>query len=463
MKYAPLGINYETKKLLSEPIDEDFLVENIVNFEGTQISKGMGAHDISADATRTPDPNVRWTYIVHEDDENINEYIKIIKPLANLRRMRIPDLPLKFYGQKYEWKRWMQKNLENTPIGTRPNYILIVGDPELIPFGFQSRLDVKANVGRICFDTLDELQNYTDKLVRLQKTPPKLEKKATFFAPNWGKNQSGRLDATHYSYNELAKPLLKYVKNDLVDANITTEILSENEATKDNLNEKLKASKSTFVFVASHGVGNAPTLDKQIELTGAIACQNWNNTHSDDDLYRAKDIPDDKNKPFLEGSVFFQFSCFSYGTPKYDDVANFSLDGSTPKEEIADKPLIAAIPKKLLAHPRGPVAFIGHVNEAYLEGFYDNNKALPEEDRRSLTAYQSIVHSVFHRETMGTALNDMNMNGADAADALSDTIGDYVHGDKSSTKKREIAKNFLIHHDAKNYLLFGDPAVTINF
>jgi len=40
-------------------------------------------------------------------------------------------------------------------------------------------------------------------------------------------------------------------------------------------------------------------------------------------------------------------------------------------EQLAERDFIAALPKRLLAHPRGPIAFIGHLDTAFLHGFAD--------------------------------------------------------------------------------------------
>ena len=455
MKYAPLGVSYQRKQVLSNPIDEADIAKNIAIHEKDKNAQGKGAHYVMSE-TKIAEDRIKWSYVIHEDDPHREEFVKIIEPLAKKYEMQTPSTPLPFYGDQTisNYKQWINKHYDKVNYILRPNHILLIGDPKLIPFEFQSLLDIKANVGRVCFDTIEEMQNYVTKVINLKNNPPNLRKETLFFAPDWGYT-NGTYDATHYSHNDMVIPLSNTLRNEQIGAKIIT----EKQATKDTLKSELEKSQSALVYVASHGVGDIEGLENQRALTGAICGQNWNQDNSD--LFTAKDIPDD-DTPFLEGSMFVQFSCFGYGTHKYDDITDLSLSNIAQRKIIADEALVAAIPKKLLAHPRGPVAFIGHVNTTYLQGFYDDNMVLSDEDKRDLSPFESMLSKAFHNETMGSTLHDMNMKAASDAITFADRINTYDPISADLETDKAIAREFLSIHDSKNFLLFGDPGVRLS-
>jgi hypothetical protein len=400
-----------------------------------------------------------WSFLVAKDDPQREKIIQILKPLAVHRGMENPADPLVFDKPEDNWDEWLEYyyalDLEGKKV---PHYVLMVGGPELLPFHFQSLLDTVANVGRLAFDSTKELKQYVDKVIRLETAPdPLVKRQVILFAPEYPPDEYGRMDPTHYSRDNMVKPLNEFIRQQL---NFQTTALMGDDATKKNLLNTLRGAQPALVYTASHGLGpSGEPLDEQKRNNGAICCQ-LSGSWSSQDWFTAEDVP--MNEPFLEGAVFFQFACFGYGTPAESDYSHWLPKGML--EKYAEVDFVAALPKRLLAHPRGPIAYLGHLDTALLHGFTDQDD--PDitacwHDR--ISPYVHAVKALLEVQPSALAMEDMNAKFSYYNGWLTNLYNRLKKGIVTWTPdlKKRFLDSWMIRSDAQNYLVFGDPAARL--
>jgi hypothetical protein len=399
-----------------------------------------------------------WTILVAKEDPRRSEIIEVLKPLALHRGMEDPAAPLVFGGESEDaWGEWLEDNyyareLEGKKV---PHYVLMVGGPDVLPFRLQSLMDAVANVGRLDFESTDELERYVQKVIRLETAPdPVVKREVILFAPDGGTN-----DPTYFSREYMVKPLNDHVKLQL---NFKTTALMGVDATKNKLVKAMQGAQPALVYTASHGLGlTGELIDQQKKYNGAICCQGRGQLTMED-LFCADDVP--ANEPFLEGAVFFQFACFGYGTPAQSDYTHWIPEKGMIPQKYADADFIAALPKRLLAHPRGPIAYVGHLDTAFLHGFTDQND--PYIMDRWHSRIQPFVHAVdqlLEVQPSGLAMEDMNRKYSVSNIILNSVYDRIQRGAFKWTPEAEkrFLDTWIIRSDAKNYMVFGDPAARL--
>ena len=467
MTVMGFGIDYTTKKRLIEPIDEKEFFQRIIDsfphetFEGfTRTRRSGSVFKAEVERTHFPDLSnplaVGWKYLVSDSDPRKDEIIEAVEPLAKHRGMANPGDPM-IYDCKFEheWWEWIRNNCWPLALDEAPYYIMIIGGPDQVPFLFQALIDSTAAVGRIHFDSIDDLEEYVKKVIRLEKAAdPVVSREVVMFAPD-----GGITDPTFFSRMYMAQPLSEHVKDKL---NFSTKRILEDDATKKSLTDALDNSNPALVYTASHGLG-APKerLEIQKKYNGAVCCQDMHtleNLTIPEFTYSADDVPLDGT--YLEGSAFFEFSCFGYGTPKRSDFEHWLGD---PKLN-ADEDFVSALPKKLLAHPKGPIGFFGHVDMAFLEGFADpNNPYILKRWHSRVAPFKKAVEEILKAQSLGMILSTMNERYEIGSIMLTNVIDGIRSGHLKMTPEEQarLVEYWITRSDAQNYMLFGDPGTYV--
>lgn len=409
-----------------------------------------------------------WGVIFAEGDPQIPAIREALGPLLRLRReqagglYRDGGLSPRFRYQSGDAKAsWLSRNGGSPGVVDPkkvPYYLLIVGDPTLIPYRFQYQLDIAYAVGRIHFETLAEYENYARSVVAAETTGQQAtpNRKVAFFGARNGADR-----ATQLSSNELVDPLAAVFGQRLQGWQVQT--WNGEAATKAQMSRLLGGDETpAFLFSASHGMGFGQVgHPRQREEQGALICSDWPGVGAltDSHYLAARDIGDDAH---LQGLIAFFFACYGAGTPKDDEFAIRTWQGQgvqvggleqVQRIPIAPQAFIARLPQRLLGHPNGgALAVVGHVDRAWGASFI-------WEGQRQETTFDSALQRLFAGERLGVATEDFNVRYAELGAEVSDRITQLKEGEP--VRPEELARLWTASSDARNYVVLGDPAVRL--
>lgn len=301
-----------------------------------------------------------------------------------------------------------------------PYYLLLVGGPDKIPFSFQYQLDVQYAVGRLHLEHLHEYAAYARTVVEVETRGVALPRQLRLFGVANPDDPSTQLSLRH-----LVQPLTEALKNNPHGFQVDAIPAAATQRTQ--LARLLGGAETpALLFTASHGVEFANGDPRQLRHQGALLCQDWpgprHHGEFKEDFYFAGDhLLSDSS---LGGLMVFSFACYGAGTPKLDEFAHQSGD-ARGRKAIAPRDFVAALPMRLLGHPRGgSLAFIGHVDRAWGYSY-----TWPGARSKSQTAaFESVLLRLLQGMPVGYALEYFNERYAELSTVLTQQLQEIDNG-----------------------------------
>lgn len=410
---------------------------------------------------------VGWGVVfAHDTPEEVRE---ALRPLLELRRSQAGRRQEHYYRELvYSPGQSKQRFLAGHGVGVGPvdpeylpYYLLLVGDPEEIPFRFQYQLDVQYAVGRISFETAEEYASYAASVVAAEKGRVLRPRRMAFF----GVANEGDA-ATRRSYDKMVLPLVHRFEgtgegghgeegdDEGRGAGWQLEHVTGG-ATKASLARLLGGDRTpAFLFTASHGVGfNFAKRDpRQRQHQGALLCEDWpgpgSGPLSPEHYLSADDIGDGAD---LSGLVAFHFACFGAGTPRDD---GFAGHRTGEDRQRASRDFVARLPQRLLGHPRGgALAVVGHVDRAWTYSF-DWPRAGSQ-----VQVFENAFKRLLAGWPVGAAMEYFGQRYAELASDLNEQLEEVDCGVKLDLL--DLSGLWTAHNDARSYVVLGDPAVRL--
>jgi hypothetical protein len=478
-KYYVYGINGSTGGYLDEPLTPQEVAEAAL-----KEAKEQSEAEIQVTRTRAAmaepsmaaalDVDVRkleeagWGVIFARDaDPSVKD---ALQPLLDHRQDQAGDLFRVYEGDDGyldgdDWESFRKRHKVKAALAKpeqMPYYLLLVGDPQTIPYSFQYLADVVRAVGRIAFDRPEDYAYYAQSVVRAEdkEQPLQLPRRATFFGT---RNADDK--ATLYSSKDLIAPLAEELGPTLTGQHWALDMVEPEQATKARLRELLGGSQTpSLLFTATHGAAFNQDDDFYPHHQGALVTKEWPGPREwrarlkEDFFFSGEHVGDAAR---VWGMIAVFFACFGAGTPRMSDF--YHLKDRLPRERLhlADQALLAPLPRRLLSHPKGgALAVAGHVERAWTTSFKEGPGPLASRD---LDAFKELFRLLMLGYPLGAALEDMNTRYALYSTQITNDLYDVLHRGLPyyDELKIRVARLWTANNDARNYLIVGDPAVRL--
>jgi hypothetical protein len=375
-----------------------------------------------------------------------------LAPLLKHRRDEVGDASL-FHELSYlpteDVRSFLQRN--GSDFGaikpqSVPFYLLLVGGPEDIPFGFQSLLDVEYRVGRLDLPSPQAYAKYAESLIAVETgTAAARERVLHTFGPAHPGDTPTKLSvdvlvraATSWlaTFDKLKKKHGLSVRTDPGDA-----------ATKARLVEVLggQQGRPELLFTAGHGLACAAGSPRQPGEQGALVTADWDTFGPIDASCRfaASDLSPDAD---VLGMVAFLFACYGVGTPATD------IFPTRAGQVLAPKPLSSALPRALLSHAKGScLGVFGHIDRTLTWSLQ------PPQAPVATDPFANASLHVLAGSRLGKALDDLNQRGA----SLASSVNLVLQPGAPPIDDPSIVSLWTQQRDASTFVLLGDPAARL--
>ena len=384
---------------------------------------------------------------------------------AEVAVMRVPnDARCKTVAGAAEWSKEFYDDQSGSQADV-PLYQLILGDLDEVPLAIQQFQSARhGRVGRLHFDDASGYDAYVEKLLRWERAEAR--KQPARLVVHTAHDNSGALRTGHTG---LIEPLIELLETeqDKGRLRVSDVVVGGGDPLMpdpDGFLNDTESSEPGVLFSLSHGLGGpADGWNKEEDRRARQGAMHFGSR----DPITGSDLA---TRAFMPGGVWFMFACYGAGTP---DVSAYKhwLERLTKLGKIKSagdvlsglkgpKPFIAALPQKVLANPKGPLAFYGHVDLAWTYSFQDGAKPSRKRPGQFFNVLEpmlrnparvGVVPAVFGRTLGGTESELAGLYDEDERE------GKAVESAESVRR----AQLWMERQDLAGYILLGDPAARL--
>lgn len=433
----PEGVDGSTGELVTGPGTEEVsqLLEELRLRQGKSRAVFGDPYDLS---------DVGWGLVFAQADSRAEELKQRLQPLLRRRsgqagqRFRIFQGDDGYRAGEDKVQFLARHNASLGPVEPErlPYYLLLVGNPAQIPYSFQYALDLHHAVGRIHFEADEAYTSYAEGVIAAEEASFDPNPRLALFGPRQD-------EGTQLSVEHLLTPL----GLSLSECCRVEECFGD--AAKKELLVQLTGGDKTprILFTAGHGLLYRSTSPHQRPLQGALVCQDWPGPQygppDPGHVFAAADVG---SAARLQGLLAFFFACYSAGTPERDDFAHDGTPGI-----VADNPFVSSLAQQMLA--RGALAVVGHVERVWRCSF------LWRDTGSQIGPFAECLKRFVEGAPLGWALEPINQRYADFSASLRDLLENYYLD--APVDKSLLSELWMATHDARNYVVVGDPAVRL--